>query len=81
MTRRVIRASEVGAYLYCQRAWWYQSSGLESSNQAEMNAGTELHHRHGQAVVRAGCLRALALALLLAFVALAAAGLASWLFR
>ena len=63
---RTIRASEIGTYLYCQRAWWYQRQGVQSDNQAELAGGTELHERHGQTVLTAGCLRVLAYALLLA---------------
>jgi len=44
----VTRASEIGNYLYCRRSWWYRKKGFESANQAEMAAGTELHHRHGR---------------------------------
>jgi len=62
---KVIRASEIGSYLYCRRAWWYNRQGLESSNQAEMKAGTELHHRHGRKVLAAGLQRSLAWILLL----------------
>jgi CRISPR/Cas system-associated exonuclease Cas4 (RecB family) len=63
---RTIRASEIGTYLYCQRAWWYQRQGVQSENQAELAGGTELHERHGQVVMTAGCLRVLAYTLLLA---------------
>ena len=70
---KTIRASEIGSYLYCARAWWYQKQGIESSNQAEMTGGTELHRRHGRTVVAAGLTRTLALILLLAALALLAA--------
>jgi hypothetical protein len=63
---RTIRASEIGTYLYCQRAWWYQRQGVQSENQAELAGGTELHERHGRSIIAAGCLRVLAYALLLA---------------
>jgi hypothetical protein len=62
---RTIRASEVGSYLYCARAWWYCQQGIESSNQAEMIAGTELHHQHGRTVIASGLTRILAVILLL----------------
>ncbi len=77
---RPIRASEIGSYLYCHRAWWYRLSGLESSNQAEMAAGTELHRQHGRKVLASGFLRTLAFILLLAAcVLLTAFGLTTWL--
>jgi CRISPR/Cas system-associated exonuclease Cas4 (RecB family) len=60
-----IRASEIGSYLYCRRAWWYRRSGLESVNQAEMAAGTDLHRQHGRKVLVAGFQRTLAFILLL----------------
>jgi CRISPR/Cas system-associated exonuclease Cas4 (RecB family) len=63
---RTIRASEIGTYLYCQRAWWYQRQGVQSENQAELAGGTELHERHGRTVMMVGCLRVLAYTLLLA---------------
>jgi CRISPR/Cas system-associated exonuclease Cas4 (RecB family) len=68
---KTIRASEIGTYLYCQRAWWYQRQGIPSDHQAEMAAGTELHERHGRMVMTIGCLRGLAYALLLAAVVVA----------
>lgn len=67
---RTIRASEVGSYLFCARAWWYQRKGVESSNRAEMTGGTELHRRHGRTVIAAGLMRSLAIILLLVALAL-----------
>jgi CRISPR/Cas system-associated exonuclease Cas4 (RecB family) len=62
---RTIRASEIGTFLYCHRAWWYQKSGQPSQNLGEMAAGSELHYRHGRAVLGISCLRLLASALML----------------
>ena len=70
---RPIRASEVGSYLYCARAWWYHRKGIESTNQAEMTAGTELHRLHGRQVILTSLTRLLALILLLAALILLAA--------
>ncbi|RPI34815.1 MAG: hypothetical protein EHM70_01655 [Chloroflexota bacterium] len=67
---RTIRASEIGAFLYCRRSWWYQQKGIPSENQAEMAAGSYIHQEHGRAVIVSGCLRWLAYALLLAALAL-----------
>lgn len=70
---KVIRASEIGSYLYCRRAWWYRRQGVESENQNELVAGTELHRRHGRQVLAAGLSRTVGLLLLLTvFVMLAA---------
>ena len=69
---RTIRASEVGAYLYCQRAWWYERNGVAPENQMEMAEGVELHARHGRKVMTAGCLRLAAYSVLLLAVLLIA---------
>ncbi len=64
---RVIRASEIGEYVFCHRAWWlHQVQGLASANAPEMAAGTASHARHGRRVSLAAGLRALAVLLLLA---------------
>ena len=64
---RVIRASEIGEYVFCHRAWWlHQVQGHASANLRELAEGTARHARHGLRVGLAGALRALALLLLVA---------------
>jgi len=70
---RPIRASDIGTYLYCRRAWWYRQQGVESGNQAELSSGAGLHRQHGRRVLAAGLLRALAVIALLAALMLLAA--------
>ncbi len=61
----VLRASEIGTYLYCRRAWMYRKEGVESENRIELATGTELHRRHGRKVLAAVLLRTLGFILLL----------------
>ncbi|MCJ7434061.1 MAG: hypothetical protein MUO77_11290 [Anaerolineales bacterium] len=61
----VTRASDIGNYLYCRRAWWYKKQGLESENKAELAAGTELHHKHGRKILASSLTRTVGLILLL----------------
>lgn len=61
----VIRSSDIGTYLYCHRAWWYKKQGVESVNQSELAAGTQLHVRHGRQVLASNLTRTVALVLLL----------------
>ena len=59
----VIRASEIGEYVYCHRAWWLRRvQGLEPANWQALADGTAAHARHGRQVLAALILRALALA-------------------
>lgn len=61
---RVIRASEIGEYVYCRRAWWLgRVQGEASANVREMEIGTGAHTRHGQGVAASGCLLRAAYAL------------------
>jgi CRISPR/Cas system-associated exonuclease Cas4 (RecB family) len=65
-SKLVIRASEIGQYAYCARAWWLGSvMGVPSSNTREMAQGEAVHAQHGRAVWLAGALRVLAIGLLL----------------
>lgn len=59
MRKRTIRASEIGTYLYCKRAWWYQSQGIESQNQQELAGGFSYHQQHGKQVLTGVLLRVL----------------------
>jgi len=70
---KTVRASELGTYLYCARAWWYDRQGIESTNQAELLAGTELHRQHGRSVVASSLLRTAASVLLLVAIMVLAA--------
>jgi hypothetical protein len=48
---RVIRASEIGQYAYCARAWWLGNvEGLNSIHRREMAVGEAIHLRHGRGV-------------------------------
>lgn len=77
---RPIRASEIATYIYCQRAWWYRLRGYESTNISALNAGQEMHLRHGRKVLVAGCLQVAASGLaLLALVLLAVYITLQWL--
>lgn len=50
----IIRASEIGEYVWCHRAWWLgRVVGVPNANRAMMEAGTERHRAHGQRVQRA----------------------------
>lgn len=62
---KIIRASEVGTYQFCNRAWWYQLQGYKPDNQIEMDRGSELHAKHFYKVTTAGCLQAIAYSLVL----------------
>ncbi len=60
---RVLRASEIGTYLYCARAWWYQKNGVPSSRLPEMALGTEKHQIHGRRVAASDLIRDVAILL------------------
>jgi hypothetical protein len=71
---RAIRASEIGEYVFCHRAWWlHQVQGHASANTRQLEAGTAAHAQHGRLVAVSGALRGLALFLLLAAIILAVA--------
>jgi CRISPR/Cas system-associated exonuclease Cas4 (RecB family) len=63
----IIRASEVGEYVYCARAWWLRRvAGLEPAGRERRELGTALHRRHGRALAGSRMLVALGAALALA---------------
>lgn len=72
---RTIRASELGNFLYCRRAWWYHAQGMPSQNQTELTGGNAFHRRHGRGVFFSDFLRTAAWVLLLAALVVLAVGL------
>lgn len=75
----VIRASELGEYVYCARAWWLKrSQGVQSRNTEALRSGTAAHDHHGRGVATVQTQRRLVTILLAAaaLLALAAALLA-----
>lgn len=62
----IIRASEIGLYVYCARAWWFGGVlGYRSANVDAMRQGAAQHHAHGHSVETFHRLRRLALILLI----------------
>jgi hypothetical protein len=55
----IVRASELGSYAYCERAWWLRYvAGLEpaGAGRARLEAGNLRHAEHGRGVERAALL-------------------------
>ena len=65
--RRVIRASEIGQYLYCSSSWWLNRvRGFAPTNTQDLAAGRAGHAAHGRASVAYRMVRWLAWLLLAA---------------
>jgi hypothetical protein len=63
---RIIRASEVGQYVYCAHAWWLaRVENLPSAHLGAIETGKEVHRRHGRAVRMSLTLRRLGYTLLI----------------
>jgi hypothetical protein len=56
-----VRASGMGEYVYCARAWWLRREGVSPTRGGEARAaGTRWHEGHGRSVARARRLRLVA---------------------
>lgn len=54
MSDKWIRASEIGDYVYCRRAWWLRRvAGYGPQNEQEMEWGQGYHVQHGRSAQRA----------------------------
>jgi hypothetical protein len=72
----IVRASEIGQYAYCARAWWLgRVQGYRSTNVAAMREGAGRHRSHGRSVAAYRLLQRLATVLLL----LAVLTLVAWI--
>ncbi len=69
---KIIRASEIGTYQFCHRAWWYRQQGFEPDNRVEMAGGIEMHASHARGVQRGNCLQLIAFVSLMLAVLIAA---------
>ncbi len=76
---KTIRASDISAYLYCKRSWWYREQGIASENSQEMADGNQLHYQHGRTVFMSGLLRLAGFFILLAAVVMLAISLVNLL--
>lgn len=67
----IIRASEIGDYEFCARAWWLRRAlGWPSRFQARLVRGEQAHVAHGQAVAASRRLVIIGVALLVLAVVL-----------
>ena len=77
--RKLIRASEVGEYIFCARAWRLRLDGYEpTAGRGAREAGTAWHLRHGKAVRRARRLQLIAACASLLAVVIAVLMLLNW---
>jgi hypothetical protein len=59
--RKLIKASEIGEYLFCARAWRLRVDGHEQTSGDEARrAGTAWHLKHGRTTRNAGRLQRVA---------------------
>jgi hypothetical protein len=60
--RSLVRASDIGAWAYCRRAWYLaQVRGVAHARPEVLQRGTAAHTHHGQQVRRAGTLQRMGL--------------------
>jgi hypothetical protein len=66
MADRFVRASEIGEYAYCARAWWLgRVLGRERENPRELAAGRARHVRHSRGLALSALLQQVGLILAL----------------
>lgn len=78
--RSLVRASDIGAWTFCQRAWWLaQVQKVAHQNPAVLLRGETAHQTHGRQVQRAHHLRRWGTALVALSLLLGALLLFAWL--
>ncbi len=60
--RSLVRASDIGAYTYCRRAWYLaQVRGVAHEQPQRLARGSQAHAQHGRRVQRASRLQQMGL--------------------
>lgn len=72
MSERTIRASELGEFVFCRRAWWYAQSGVPSEARGSQDRGIAWHAGGSRRAMAAEQLAGLGRALIAAGVVLLA---------
>jgi hypothetical protein len=62
---RTIRASELGTFIFCERAWWYRLNSFVPENLEDLTFGTDFHFRQTKRLILSRYLRILGFGLLL----------------
>jgi hypothetical protein len=76
--RSLVRASDIGAWAFCRRAWYLAHvRGVAHARPEQLQRGNEAHAQHGQQVRRAGEIQRIGLWLVILGVALVALLLAA----
>lgn len=69
--RSLVRASDIGAWAYCRRAWYLANvRGVAHARPEVLQRGNEAHLQHGKQVRRAGSMQRVGLWLALAGIGL-----------
>jgi hypothetical protein len=79
--RSLVRASDIGAWTFCNRAWWLAHvQKAENENPEALARGTRAHKAHGRKVLRSDRLQRLGMLLIAAGLILAGLAILAWLF-
>ncbi len=57
MAGKILRAAEIGTYLYCARAWWYAQGGAQHGAPQRLQDGELWHRGLNRAVLKIVALR------------------------
>lgn len=80
MSDKWVRASEIGEYLYCERAWWLRHVvEIDVALTPAQAAGTDYHASHGARVAAGARTRRVAHVLILAAMTLFVVGVLLYL--
>jgi len=74
-----IQASEIAAFVFCRRAWWYSRLDIPPENVKSLAQGTRWHQHHGLQVILWRWARTLGILAILTAMVLAAIAFASTL--